>query len=147
MTPFNLEAAKRGEPVCTREGILAEYIGCAKEERLRPLVFLIVGAPYVVTLEGKHNFSADAPYDLFMAPRMKKCHVQVFRDIRNGELHARIIPADLFISNVHDMIYENIFEYQDKPLTLRPNDSPPPPPPPRLEPSRITAYQDNRLPG
>lgn len=73
--PFSLEAAKRGEPLVTRDGRKANYVGYA-DGVAYPLVVLIDGNAVVSVHSdsGKSSFTCDTDNrsDLFLAPKPKQ---------------------------------------------------------------------------
>ncbi len=73
MKPFNLDDAKAGKPLITRDGRSARFIAHVPEAN--PDVSLIVqivkrSCPLILTERGTTNWEEDAPsdYDIFMAP-------------------------------------------------------------------------------
>lgn len=88
LKPFNLEAAKAGKPVCTRDGRKARII-CfdSKNDPRRPIVALVEHNDnellYEYTIEGKERFShisTTGTSDLMMLPEKKEGWVNVYRD-------------------------------------------------------------------
>lgn len=90
MKPFDLEAAKAGAPVCTRDGRPVRII-CfdrvvinegEKEERLVTLTPIASGTELVnfYTKEGKCIGSKRSNNDLFMAPLKKEGWINIYRD-------------------------------------------------------------------
>ncbi len=74
LEPFNLEKAKAGEPIQTRDGRPAKFIAhvpeCAKAFRA---IFMVVGE-YTTrdcATDGRQNDIYKRDYDLFMAPKPK----------------------------------------------------------------------------
>jgi hypothetical protein len=80
--PFDLEAAKRGDPVVTREGLTARII-CFDRNGDDPIVFLIAshdGSRERIYTADKQGRVVNLPNrDLFMAP--KKKYLNIYRDI------------------------------------------------------------------
>lgn len=71
MRPFDLEAAKLGEPLVTRDGRPAKFIGHSDEAKDQAIAAAINGEIETFTKNGGW-WSDDAPHhpnDLFMAPR------------------------------------------------------------------------------
>ena len=69
MKPFDLEAAKRGEPIVTRDGRKAKFVAYVPEAKNPSVIALISGE--VTIFGGKGNFDADfeaTQHDLFMSP-------------------------------------------------------------------------------
>lgn len=79
MKPFDLEAAKRGEPIQTRDGQSAKFIAHVPEaqEHQRMVVFFD-GAVWVVGESGnfyQNKFASN--HDLFMSPRKRTVWVNL----------------------------------------------------------------------
>ena len=88
LKPFDLEAAKSGKPVCTRDGRKARII-CfdSKNDPKRPIVALVENNGnellYEYTIEGKERFShisTTGTSDLMMLPEKKEGWVNVYYD-------------------------------------------------------------------
>ena len=83
MKPFNLEAAKRGEPICTKDGKRATFIAYIPEcaEHMRVLVH-IHERMYVNTYnESGLTFPEESRNDdLFMAPRKRTVWLNIYDD-------------------------------------------------------------------
>ena len=88
LKPFDLQAAKSGKPVCTRDGRKARII-CfdSKNDPRRPIVALVEHNDnellYEYTIEGKERFShisTTGTSDLMMLPEKKEGWVNVYRD-------------------------------------------------------------------
>lgn len=69
--PFDLEAAKRGEPLVTREGKEAKFIAHVPDARKTEKFVYLVGDTVCATGEDGYSFT-DASADLFMAPKPKR---------------------------------------------------------------------------
>ena len=87
LKPFDLEAAKAGKPVCTRDGRKARII-CfdSKNDPQRPIVALVEHNDnellYEYTIEGKDRFShisTTGTSDLMMLPEKKEGYVNIYR--------------------------------------------------------------------
>ena len=87
LKPFDLEAAKQGKPVCTRDGRKARII-CfdSKNDPRRPIVALVEHNDnellYEYTIEGKERFShisTTGTSDLMMLPEKKEGWVNVYK--------------------------------------------------------------------
>src|SRR5690554_6857835 len=70
MKPFSLEAAKRGEPIVTRDGRNVKFVAYVPEARKHLRIIVIDESGYIlaypengVACPGRHNLN-----DLFMAP-------------------------------------------------------------------------------
>ena len=80
MKEFNLEAAKRGEPIQTRDGQSAKFIAHVPEaqEHQRMVVFFD-GAVWVVGESGnfyQNKFASN--HDLFMSPKKRTVWVNIY---------------------------------------------------------------------
>ena len=87
LKPFNLEAAKAGKPVCTRDGRKARIICFDKkdEDNLYPIVCLIQsdGEEHLaVHMEDGHALDGveETPSDLMMLPEKKEGWVNVYKE-------------------------------------------------------------------
>lgn len=81
---FDLEAAKEGKPVCTRDGCKARIICFDSTLKNYPLVVLIEGDtgeyPYVYTAKGKFNEDwRESNFDLMMLPKKKEGWINVYK--------------------------------------------------------------------
>ena len=81
---FDLEAAKVGKPVCTRDGRKARII-CFDRNDNTPIVALIECVNHVVILQCYHNdgkvcHEAVSQYDLMMLPEKKEGWVNIYND-------------------------------------------------------------------
>lgn len=105
MKPFDLEAAKRGEPVCTRDGTPVQQLvhfpeGC----RVNKIAALYGGVINTYDDQGRyHGYEGSvSARDLFMAPRKRTVWVNVYpitgiggcydseMAANNGAFHQRI---------------------------------------------------------
>lgn len=84
MKPFNLEAAKEGKPVCTRDGRKARIICFDRESSYHPIIALVTDSDgqekiwqYLNT--GKLKSWDDNHLDLMMASEKKKGWVNVYK--------------------------------------------------------------------
>lgn len=85
MKPFDLEKAKAGAPVCTREGFNARIICFDANNDGFPIVALIIDSnssnEYPVSLTKKGRFSdgaADSQKDLFMVGEKKEGWINIY---------------------------------------------------------------------
>ena len=81
MKPFDLEAAKAGAPLVTRDGRPAKFIAhVAEAQPSQRLVVLIDGAVHTKFENGKYAGSPDivSDNDLFMAPVKRTVWVNVY---------------------------------------------------------------------
>lgn len=83
MKPFDLELAKQGKPVCTRDGRNARII-CFDRKNLDnyPIVALVDNNGYEVhyyyTNKGNFNSYAEDSLDLFMAPEKHEGYLNIY---------------------------------------------------------------------
>ena len=89
MKPFNLEAAKAGKPIVTRDGRPVQFIAYVKDassfDKLIVLVPQRLNVDYPNSIlrfpdSGRYNDNIDNKYDLFMAPVKTKYWANVWRD-------------------------------------------------------------------
>ena len=99
MKPFDLEAAKAGKPVCTRDGRKARII-CFDAKCNKPIVALIYDCNKETVLQYLENgrFFVDQidKYDLMMFPQKKEGWVNVYKSYNVGrKIHcmASIYPT------------------------------------------------------
>ena len=107
LKPFNLEEAKAGKPVCTRDGMKARII-CFDKKAGRPIVVLVEGGDgngeYVIFCDdGGYYNCKEMPdcSDLMMLPEKKEGWVNVYQ---GGKL-----DADYIYPTKADAV-ENIFQ-------------------------------------
>ena len=86
LKPFNLEAARSGKPVCTRDGRKARII-CFDSNGGRPIVALVTECddeeemPYKYHCDGYYNCqSIPSDNDLMMLPERKEGWVNVYKE-------------------------------------------------------------------
>lgn len=79
--PFDLEAAMRGEPLVTRNGLSVKFVAYVPEATEYPVIAFIEGenAPDRFTDEGRYSARSQyrigyehSPRDLFMTPKPKR---------------------------------------------------------------------------
>lgn len=81
MKPFDLEAAKRGEPIQTREGTPVKFIAHVPEaDQSRRVVVLIGGEIVCFDGNGSHAGVFETELDLFMAPRKRTVWINLYRN-------------------------------------------------------------------
>ena len=80
MKPFDLEAAKRGEPIVTRGGEAAKFIAHVPEANACYQVVALFSGLISTYAASGHVYSEKTPYDadLFMAPRKRTVWVNVY---------------------------------------------------------------------
>ena len=83
MKPFDLEAAKAGKPVCTRDGRKARII-CFDAKGDKPIIALVemgtAETPNNYPIDGKAVSAKEASCDLMMLPEKKEGWINVYRD-------------------------------------------------------------------
>lgn len=88
LRPFDLEAAKAGKPVCTRDGRKARII-CFDAKCDKPIIALIYGCNKETVLQYLENgrFFVDQidKYDLMMLPQKKEGWVNVYKSYNVGK--------------------------------------------------------------
>lgn len=88
LKPFDLEAAKAGKPVCTRDGRKARII-CLDAKCNKPIVALIYSCNKETVLQYLENgrFFVDQidKYDLMMLPQKKEGWVNVYKSYNVGK--------------------------------------------------------------
>lgn len=69
--PFDLEAAKRGEPLVTRKGRSVKFVAHVPEAREYTVMAFVEGeiAPDTFTDKGRYSAGSFSGRDLFMAPK------------------------------------------------------------------------------
>ena len=104
MKPFNLEEAKAGKPVCTRDDKPARII-CfdRKIKNCYPLLVLITNNDnyeecYSYTADGKFNYADESDLDLFMASEKHEGWINLYR---NKE-HFNTLPVSLIYNSEQD---------------------------------------------
>ena len=79
MKPFNLEAAKRGEPIVTRTGVSVQFIAYVPEARHSERIVILCSYGVRVRCEsGKTMEGIENNGDLFMAPKKRTVWVNFF---------------------------------------------------------------------
>lgn len=106
LKPFDLEAAKAGKPVCTRDGRKARII-CFDKKAVRPIVVLVEGVngtevAISYRLDGRRGDNClEASDDLMMLPEKKEGWINIYK---GGKL-----DADYLYPSKADAV-ENIFQ-------------------------------------
>lgn len=94
LKPFDLEAAKKGKPVCTRAGRKARIICFDKKGTITPIIALIEDKngdedTYFHHQDGRIFDDRDNDYDLMMLPEKHEGWVNVYNDY--GAYHSKYI--------------------------------------------------------
>ncbi len=104
MKPFDLEAAKAGAPIVTRDGRPAKFIAHVAEAHPNQRLLVLVGGAVCRHFEEGRcmlNPDSESPYDLFMAPVKRTVWANVYgyggatwynteKDADDGALNARL---------------------------------------------------------
>lgn len=115
MKPFDLEKAKAGAPVCTREGFRARIVCFDANNNRFPIIALIKDSnssnEYPVSLTKKGRFSdgeADSGKDLFMVGEKKEGWVNIYEALMErciGTVHNTQKEAISMKVNEKDITY------------------------------------------
>ena len=94
MKPFDIELARKGHPVCTRDGRKARIICFGVKEDICPIIALVEENGMEVTksydMNGRANYKNADNYDLMMLPEKKEGWIVVRRsDIYENEEQAK----------------------------------------------------------
>lgn len=86
LKPFNLEAAKAGKPVCTRDGRLVRIVCWDSKQVGYPIIGLIKDEmcgelPARYTKQGESIPGISTDDDLFMAPEKKEGWINLYKDL------------------------------------------------------------------
>lgn len=82
MKPFDLEAAKRGEPIQTRDGTPVKFIAHVPEaDQGQQVVILIGGEIVCFDGNGSHSGMFETELDLFMAHRKRTVWVNLYKPL------------------------------------------------------------------
>lgn len=85
MREFNLQEAKEGKPVCTRDGRKARIICFDRKHSEYPIVALVTNKRneedfVAYTIKGKFVYGRNQPDDLVMAPIKKVGWLNIYED-------------------------------------------------------------------
>lgn len=85
LKPFNLEAAKAGKPICTRDGRKARII-CFDQKDIAPIVGLVTGLDgkesiYAFYKDGRVSSQKERVDDLMMLPEKREGWVNVYNSL------------------------------------------------------------------
>lgn len=83
MKPFNLELAKAGHPVCTRDGRKARIICFDRNDDIFPIIALIECDTYpedirIFSNAGKCFITEESCFDLFMISKKKSGWINIY---------------------------------------------------------------------
>lgn len=92
MKPFNLEAAKRGEPIVTRGGEAAKFIAHVPDANSDfQVVVMLDGVIECYCANGSYRPSNKSTCDLFMVPRKRTVWVNVYSSNLGGCYDSEIV--------------------------------------------------------
>ena len=80
MKPFGLEAAMRGEPICTRDGQPAKFIAFVPEASEEQQLIVLIGTNiWRLYPDGRvHQGESQRSSDLFMAPKKRTVWINLY---------------------------------------------------------------------
>lgn len=109
LKPFNLEAAKAGKPVCTRNGRKARIIAFDAENNSHPIIALVktdyIEKPYSYSEKGEYQYDGvESRHDLMMLPEKKEGYVNVYRTC-DGYNVGSIYPSEEAAKKQKDIDY------------------------------------------
>lgn len=97
LRPFDLEAAKAGKPVCTRDGRKARII-CFDAKCNKPIVALIYDCNKETVFQylesGRFFVDQIDKYDLMMLPEKKEGWINIYKDLDNTLYCAYLTKED-----------------------------------------------------
>lgn len=110
MKEFNLELAKAGHPVQTRDGRPARIICYDRKDNEYPIVALINEneVPWFYRKDG--TSSGNESYDLFMATTRKEGWVNIHQNLQSGN-------CNYWVSDVYNTKEEALFNKQSNYIT------------------------------
>jgi hypothetical protein len=95
MKPFDLEAAKAGEPIMSKDGTPAKFIAHVPEaDELSRLVVMIGNRVLVLRQNGRFLSNGAHDFDLFMAPKTRTVWVNFYKYGRDAEFFSTKEHAD-----------------------------------------------------
>lgn len=111
---FDINLAKQGQPVCTRDGGKARIICFNSTLKNYPLVVLIEGNegeyPYVYTAEGKiDEDERESVFDLMMLPEKKEGWINVYKN----QIHNTLKSAEEGCKGITDYIKTIKVEWEE----------------------------------
>ena len=90
MKPFDLEAAKRGEPICNRDGESCVFIAHVPGANLENRVVALTPSEEVLVFNEEGSYYCDGDesrYDLFMAHRKRTVWVNLYEEGKFANHH------------------------------------------------------------
>lgn len=96
MKPFDLEKAKAGKPVCTKDGRPARIVCYDRKGEIYPIVALVEYAEnrekvFSYTENGRNTIDCDNTNDLVMAAEKKEGWINIYG---NGHCSSNIYPTE-----------------------------------------------------
>lgn len=87
--PFDLEAAKRGEPIMFRDGTPCKFVAHVPEAHdWDKIVILVAGAVLCRNVDGTlHGYDDTSPRALVMAPKRRTVYVNLHRNTNADWFH------------------------------------------------------------
>lgn len=97
LRPFDLEAAKAGKPVCTRDGRKVRII-CFDQKDIAPIVGLVTGLDgkesiYAFYKDGRVSSQEERVDDLMMLPEKKEGWINLCKNNHGDTLAAGVFPS------------------------------------------------------
>lgn len=94
--PFDLEAAKRGEPLITRDGKSAKFIAHVPEAVVDARIVSLCEdqVPRLYCEGGRYDLYRETVFDLFMAPKKIKKFVNVYMNSK-GDITAGLYDSSI----------------------------------------------------
>lgn len=116
MKPFNLEKAKQGAKVITREGMKVEILTFSRRDPYFPIIALVdegdEDAIHMYTNEGRYyKTSQDSYLDLMMAPT--KVYMNVYREGNTYVLGTNTYPTEQSAINCRGENYVQTIEIDE----------------------------------
>jgi len=97
MKPFDLEAAKRGEPIVTRDGREAKFIAYVPEvDKDMRVIFRVGKELWSVPDNGKIREEGKGHVDLFMAPKKRIVWLNFYPNSTSAAVHDTEERADRY---------------------------------------------------
>lgn len=93
MKPFDLEAAKRGEPVITSDGRPYTFGAHNPDAEVHGRIVGWIGAMHIAHTEDGRFYAGTCKYDLFMAPKKRVVWERRFIEIGTGDIYSYIRNA------------------------------------------------------
>ena len=117
MKPFNLEEAKAGKPVCTRDGRPVRILCFDLKNNTFPIAATIETAHseevFIFTLDGKYNTNRDSYLDLFMAVEKKTGWINIYKDKNYNRCSSIIYSDEEMAKNFKGNTISNSYSYID----------------------------------